>query len=114
MVAGIAIANQTTHSEQPSAKPLGPGADETPVTLEIPEEDEARDAIHGCGTSESVDEIPWHQSICQSIIEHWSFEKGIGLVIVINSIMLGVETELAIQNKPTAWPADLVTWHLKY
>eukprot|EP00435_Cladocopium_sp_Y103_P064196 s107_g25.t2 len=48
--------------------------------------------------SESEAELPFYQSIGQ---------KGIGLVIVINSIMLGVETELAIQNKTTAWPADL-------
>jgi len=57
--------------------------------------------------SESEAEVPFWQGLGQAIVEHWAFEKGIGLVIVINSLMLGIETELAIQDKPTAWPADL-------
>lgn len=57
--------------------------------------------------SESEDEIPWYRSLGQAVVENYFFEKGIGIIIVINSIMLGIETELAIQNKPTAWPADL-------
>eukprot|EP00434_Breviolum_minutum_P025608 symbB.v1.2.022626.t1/scaffold2014.1/size92328/5 len=57
--------------------------------------------------SDSEAELPFWQGLGQKIVEHWAFEKGIGLVIVINSLMLGIETELAIQDKPTAWPADL-------
>mmetsp|Transcript_26149 Transcript_26149/g.60552 ORF Transcript_26149/g.60552 Transcript_26149/m.60552 type:complete len:503 (-) Transcript_26149:130-1638(-) len=57
--------------------------------------------------SEEEEEVLWYRSIGRAIIENRFFEKGVGLVIVVNSIMLGIETELAIQNKPPGWPQDL-------
>ncbi|CAJ1355530.1 unnamed protein product [Effrenium voratum] len=72
---------------------------------------------------------PWYRQLGQAVVEHRVFEKGIGVVILVNSVMLGIETELAIQNQPSAWsgpqipelalsasglgsvrPADLETW----
>ncbi|CAJ1371877.1 unnamed protein product [Effrenium voratum] len=50
---------------------------------------------------------PWYRQLGQAVVEHRVFEKGIGVVILVNSVMLGIETELAIQNQPSAWPADL-------
>jgi len=57
--------------------------------------------------SEEEEEIPWYRHIGRAVIENRFFEKSVGLVIVINSVMLGIETERSIQNMPPGWPEDV-------
>ncbi|OLQ00119.1 Voltage-dependent L-type calcium channel subunit alpha-1S [Symbiodinium microadriaticum] len=57
--------------------------------------------------SEEEEEIPWYRHIGRTVIENRFFEKSVGLVIVINSVMLGIETERSIQNMPPGWPEDV-------